>query len=348
MREVEMKQRSGNVDCARFLAAMLIMAHHIYHMGVKGYPFHEAWIYVEFFLLITGYYTAKHYSDRMVENPSKDALQYTIMKFKPLIPYTLIVTILGWCTQGILGIINEGWKWKDFVINFMGDFSFDLLLITESYGHPLIAPLWYLSGLVIMFPLFALLAQIRNRYTKILISIFSILMYYGWAGVTKNRDFPHNMLRIFVGMLLGLLIYEISEICRNQISAKPKLLLTVVELFAFGYPVICCFRNFSEKGYTTTRLYLLCFVVSLLLCVPGFTHTAKIKGKFFTYLGKLSMPIFIIHWYIGTLVSVFAEKFGWSGSIRITTYYTATLVISMLLMYVVNSWNRGNDSGREP
>ena len=44
--------RSANVDCARFIAAMLIMAHHIFNIGYGEYPFHEAWVYVEFFCLL--------------------------------------------------------------------------------------------------------------------------------------------------------------------------------------------------------------------------------------------------------------------------------------------------------
>lgn len=50
-----MNNRSGNVDLARFIASMFIMEHHIYI--TLGYShFESCWIYIEFFLIITGYY----------------------------------------------------------------------------------------------------------------------------------------------------------------------------------------------------------------------------------------------------------------------------------------------------
>ena len=164
-----MKERSANADCARFIAALIIMAYHIFHTGVGEDLLHEAWIYVEFFLLITGYYTAKHYSKTDVVNHSKDAFQYTLKKFIPLFPYALIVTVFGWITQGGAGIILYGWTWNNFIINLMGDFIFDVLLISDSFGEPLIGPLWYVSAMLIVFPFFCLLVQIKNRYTKVLI-----------------------------------------------------------------------------------------------------------------------------------------------------------------------------------
>ena len=338
-----MKKRSANVDCARFIAAMLIMANHINNTGVGEYPFHEAWIYVEFFLLITGYYTAKHYSRVNANNRSKDAFQYTIKKFMPLFPYAFIATICGWVTQGVVGIIYSEWTWKNFVINLMGDFTFDVLLISDSFSHPLIVPLWYVSAMIIVFPFFCLLVQIKNRYTKVLISIIYPLMYFGWIGVTGNRTFPHNMLRVLAGMMLGLLLYEFSMIFEEYIRKTPKSVITLIELLAFAYPIYCCYRNFAERGFTTTRLYLLCYFISLLLCLPGFSYTEKIKGSFLNYLGRLSMPIFILHWYFGTLVNLFGNKYGWEGNRRIAIYYVVTICVSTVLMFIIEHLKKWND-----
>lgn len=338
-----MKKRSANVDCARFIAAMLIMAFHIYHLGIAEYPFHEAWIYVEFFLLITGYYTAKHYSKVNANNRSKDAFQYTIKKFLPLFPYTLIVTLCGWITQGVVGIIYSGWTWKNFVINLMGDFTFDLLLISDTFTHPLVSPLWYVSAMLIVFPFFCLFVQIKNRYTKVLICIIYPLMYYGWIGVTGNREFPHDMLRVLAGMMLGLLLYEFSVIFEEHIRKVPIMVITLIELLAFAYPIYCSYRNFARSGFTTTRLYVLCFFISLLLCLPGFSYTERIKSNFLNYLGRLSMPIFIFHGYAATLVLLFGDKYGWEGNNRIAIYYAATIFVSIVLMFIIEHLRKWND-----
>lgn len=338
-----MKKRSTNVDCAKFIAAILIMAHHIYHTGVDAYSFHEAWIYVEFFMMITGYYTAQHYSKVSAANRSKDAFQYTIKKFMPLLPYALIATLCGWVTQGIVGMIYSGWTWENLIISFLGDFAFDVLLISDTFSHPLIIPLWYLSALMIVFPVFCVFVQIKNRYTKVLICIICPIMYHGWTGVSGNREFPHNMLRVIAGMMLGVLLYEFSVIFQEHIKKFSKMTITLIEIIAFVFPICCSYKNFTEVGFTTTRLYVLCFFVCLLFCLPGFSYTEKIKGRFFNYLGRLSMPIFILQWYVGTLVDLFGNKYDWEGNRRITIYYIATICVSVGLMFLFDHLRKWND-----
>lgn len=80
MRNKVTNNRSGFIDIIRFIAALLIMAHHMYHIGLQYYPFWDCWIYTEFFLLITGYFTAKHFENYGGGNRSKDAILYTIKK----------------------------------------------------------------------------------------------------------------------------------------------------------------------------------------------------------------------------------------------------------------------------
>lgn len=64
-----MKKRNGNVELVRFIGSLIIMASHIENMGFENYPFISGWIFVEFFLFITGYYTAKHFDGGMVIIP---------------------------------------------------------------------------------------------------------------------------------------------------------------------------------------------------------------------------------------------------------------------------------------
>ncbi len=334
------KKKSGNVELARFIASLIIVTQHIYNIGLNEIQFHEAWIYVELFLLITGYFTAKHYEGRTVKNPSKDAFIYTIRKFLPLFPYTLIASSAGWVMQGLIGLKYQEWTWEQFLRNFMGDFVFDLLLVSDSYTHPLISPLWYVSAVMIVFPFFCLFVQIKNRYTKLLLGIFLPMMYYGWNGVVSNRHFPHDLIRSMAGMMLGVVIYEISVIFKEKILSIPKALLTVIELLAFIYPIYCCYGNYYEKEYTTTRLYLLCFFIFLLLCIPGYTYSSLIKGSVFNYLGRLSTPMFIIHWYIGNLVNLMGYWFDWSDKQKALPYYTITIVAAMILMFIFDHWKK--------
>lgn len=86
--------RSGNVDLARFICSLIIMTFHLNVLWGWNYPFQGGGIFVEFFLIITGYYTAKHFDNKKYNNPMKESIIYTLNKFIPFLPYTIITTIL--------------------------------------------------------------------------------------------------------------------------------------------------------------------------------------------------------------------------------------------------------------
>ncbi len=86
-------KRNSNIELARFFGAIMIM---IQHIGIMGFDNHVPGcrLYVEFFLIITGYYTVKHFDRKNYDNPIKESIIYTIKKFIPLLPYTIVTTIL--------------------------------------------------------------------------------------------------------------------------------------------------------------------------------------------------------------------------------------------------------------
>ena len=58
--------RMAIVDLWKFIAAVMIMIHHLYYLSPafegKDYPGYFAWIYVEFFFILTGFFTYRHFA----------------------------------------------------------------------------------------------------------------------------------------------------------------------------------------------------------------------------------------------------------------------------------------------
>ena len=54
----------GKIELMRFFAALMIMCDHMGAIGLKDLerPFRGTWIYTEFFLILSGYFTAKHFA----------------------------------------------------------------------------------------------------------------------------------------------------------------------------------------------------------------------------------------------------------------------------------------------
>lgn len=73
----------------------------------------------------------------------------------------------------------------------------------------------------------------------------------------------------------------------------------------------------------------------------GIIWRLQIKGKLFTYLGKLSMVLFIIHWVIGSLLQYLIN----SNIIKLNNdlekvilFYGVTIITAMIIMYIIDHW----------
>lgn len=74
------------VELCRFLACYVIFSYH------AGGRFTTGWIFVEFFFMLSGYFAIKHLVriEGKIENKATYPIQYTIDKFKRLLPYTTV------------------------------------------------------------------------------------------------------------------------------------------------------------------------------------------------------------------------------------------------------------------
>ena len=105
--------RMAIVDLWKFIAAVMIMVHHLYEVAPvfenRDYPGYFSWIYVEFFFILTGYFTYRRFArkDRR-EDVFRSTLSYTWQKFKPFLPYTTIAITLQYLLSAPYGELIRG------------------------------------------------------------------------------------------------------------------------------------------------------------------------------------------------------------------------------------------------
>lgn len=343
-----MPNRKCNVDLARFICSLFIMINHI-GIVLLYKPFNDFWLYVEFFLIITGYYTTKHFDNKNYSNPVKEGVAYSLKKFIPFLPYTVITTVLLYLLNIVSSIILGGMDLQALrlVVNWgsISNVIFDMFLITSSIPNTftLVGSLWFLSAMFIVFPLFSMIVQLRNRYNIIIVTALYALFYYGIQGVADNRAYPNDFLRVMAGMCLGAFIYEITYVFGKYIYKINKKILTVVEVVTFLLPIIIIFKN-----YNANRLNLFCFTICLFIMLSNLSYTSNIKGSICVYLGRLSLPIFVIHWFIAEVLSFLENYYIWSDIQKIVLYYGLTIIVSMIAMYLVDHWKWFQETIKKP
>lgn len=321
-------KRNGMVDIYRLIFILLIMAHHLY---VSDAPFESAWIYVEFFFILSGYYTMKHYAgmeEASLEDRSFEAVTYTLHKFKRFMPYVAIAVLLEYGCVYIAGYITSGYLGKRHLLHMIEDLVCEITLLSSSgLVEAKHAPIWYLSAMLLVFPLFTFMLSFKKLHKWYLgyLSWVLAVLYYGNVGVICKRDWPHDLLRAFVCLWLGVFVYGISEMIKKHQGGKwVTVIVTLLEIGSFLLTIVC-------TGYNTgnTKLIVFAFVIGTSALVSGRSFTGKITG--FPILGELSMVLFLMHWPVEAILSnimggAYLSKNG------IALYYVISMLLSIVLV----------------
>ena len=314
-------KKNYTIELIRFVAAILIMCGHA-SLNI----FQTTWVYVELFLIITGYYTASHFAHVGSTNFA-DCINYTLKKFLVLLPYTITATTLMYLLTYLPQLFNMKLNFMGFIWNFSQDYFFDIFLLISIYQRPLLGTLWYLSTMFIIFPFFVLFVQIHNKYLLMLLSFIVSLIYYGRMDVSCYTGTPICFIRVFAGMCIGVFIYYFTFTFYFYISKINKLFLSLLEFVTFCIPLIATYKN-----YEPTRFVLLCFSISLTITLSNLSYSSKIAGNLFTYLGKLSVPIYIFHLLF---ISLFQHFNIWQNTYEKLLCSIITIIISIIALFIV-------------
>lgn len=322
--------RQSIVDLWRFIGCLLIMSFHLYFTGIsiEPYPFYTAWIYVEFFLILSGYYTASHFDIKETVSPdnmAKEAIRYTVKKYIRFLPYVIIATSVYYFIDYFL---------IGFSITTFINFLFDTTLLTGSFyeAYLPVRPLWFLSVMFIVFPIFCFFCQIKSKHILYMIAFYIPLIYYGYTPRPSLAYFPYHIPRALAALFLGVLVYAICSYIRKiHFSFVKKVLLTCVEIVALWSVVY--FTYIGKLEYY--RFFILCFAVGLIIMLSGQSYTMNINSIIFRWLGRMSMPMYILHTTIAHYISTFCA--GFSSTTKIISYYGGTLLISAVCYYFVET-----------
>lgn len=323
---MESQKRNALVDLWRFLGMLIIMGHHQYRLGISDYPLANGWIFVEFYFILTGYLTTAHFDRSSVqglESMAQNAVSYTLRKFLPLMPFAWAAMLIEYGFQFVTEYLMAG-KGISEIASFLCDLPFEMLLVNSTYMDPHLTPVWFLSAMFLVFPLFCLLLQAAGRHTLLIVSSVIPLLFYSIFGVFQYWHFPLHLLRAISAMLLGTLAFEANQLLLPRVYERlSRRWLTAVHLVCLLLPVFACWRSI---GYLL-RPTLFCFVFGTAVTLSGASPLA-FKNKWMVYLGKISMPLYLFHWSVAGILSVIPS--GISKGALIFLYYALSVLAAII------------------
>ena len=343
--------RMAIVDLWKFIAAVMIMIHHLYYLSPafegKDYPGYFAWIYVEFFFILTGYFTYRHFAGRdRQENLVRSSLSYTYRKFKPFLPYTTIAITLQYLLSAPYTALLQK-SYRKFFYSF-ADYPLEVMLLGEAHGsQQRLVPIWFLSAMLIVFPLIGLLVQLKNRYLILLIAGIYPLFYYGRVTL-GNRVWPDDLLRAPAGLLLGVFLCVLCDMIREKRlipqSKNTSKLLTAIELIC----MLLAFLLIIRADKSLWRVIILLFAAGLSIMLSGRSLTAGLQSPVIAYLGKLSMPMFIWQWVVATIVIRLGQLVSLPTAVSVALYFVGTLLVSVISYQLIETFRKKRRAQQRP
>lgn len=161
------------------------------------------------------------------------------------------------------------------------------------------------------------------------ISVVYSLMYYGIRGVTGGIEAPYDFFRVMAGLMLGVFIYEINTIFDKSIGGISSLKLAVLEI------LVLLLVSFSIcVHWPLRRLNLILLTLGGGILASGRSATARMDIKYAVFLGRLSIPVYTIHWVVGTGINILVNKGClYNIKLEIFIYYICTLSISLIMYW---------------
>lgn len=328
-------KRNGLIDLERFVFSIFIVLLHSENYRNSIMP--NGYIAVEFFLVLSGYLLAKKAEEYQGTNLWNDNVRLVLHKFLSFFPFLLLSVIWSGLLYSVL-LTSSSRFFITMALSFSDIFPVQML---GYFGIFISGVSWYLSVLLVgTFLLFPILVKKRDVFIKYLAPLF-VLFAYGyiekkqgcfqlpdvWYGVIYS-----GMLRGIAGLSLGAISYEIRKVID---SVKPGKLNKMV-ISAASVVIIALTVMFSLLGEVYIKLEAVFLPLMLLLIALSFSQhnvlASACSGKICGFLGKLSLSVYLCHYYTANLIPLFVSN---GASNQATIVYLSAVMAFALANYFV-------------
>ena len=197
--------------------------------------------------------------------------------------------------------------------------------------------LWYLSALIITMPIILYVAKRFNSIFQHYLVWILPLFLYGFIiheiGTVRTTDWILSNLRAIAGMTLGGSICFLTQpFTKIKVSNILRSVLTCVEIGSFLVAIyFCTFASFSKTYCDIFFIFLM--YISLSITFSGLSWTSNLHGSIFSFLGKISLPIYCIHFTVFRAINFLLPGISVTSELFIVTF-TTILVASIMYLFI--------------
>ncbi len=374
MDNTQNKKRNNYIDLLRFLFCLIIFIHHSGHVtGPDITLFPSGGLAADAFFMLTGYYAVKHFERlygknridigsypeeerRRIERPVIYCIRYTLKKLISAFPYMatgtvmiyLLEILIKWRFDGTPGVVYIIGELKDMILELLYLPLTGIMGALDGYKYRN-APMWYLSAILIALPVLTYIAAVGNKVFKrilvwicpILLQIFMIVRFGGvlpWQQFAG--PFSSGIIRGFSSMLMGGAIYYLAEFLKDRFgddNTLKRIIATIAEISLFIIFIVNVIRGVHG---VVELLSLYVIAVSLVFSLSELTYTSCVQSRTIAYLGRLSLPVFCLHWGVYRWISAFLGYLDYK--IAMVLAFVICMMGAAILMYLTGLMEKKN------
>lgn len=340
-------QKDYRIELLRFISALIIMIFHAHNINNgQGHPIPLGYVFVEFFFFLTGYFTYSSLVKRHKKNASMDSypMQYTFRKIRRIVPYIIMTASLYVVISLLCNHFIRHLAINDSLHEFSG-LPFDILLlqVTGICKNPNFNVWWYLSAIMFVLPITIVLFYKKicsDGGVEPCIVYFVPLLIYGAFSVEVNGlDWEREVFGVvrsgifrgFAGLCMGCTIYDLKDrLYKSETTALHRVILTIIEIASYIFSVVIALKG--RWIYNSTFLIVLLLIVGLTVTFSHKSYTVKMNYRFFSYLGTVSLPLYMCHYSIGRLIGkYFVED---NLIVRYAVYFVCSFAFAICMLAV--------------
>lgn len=306
-------EKNTEIELLRFLFAVGIMASH-YQQTYQYRAFTQGGFGVEYFLLLSGLLMARSAEKFNGDRSMLGSATWKFIKKKIIVfyPYYVMVMLLQFF---FLRVLIEHWSFSEAVKQGLaGMHQLYFAEVTGAYVDSglVISGRWFLSAMVwSMVILYPILLRWNDYSKKVLFPLIGafglgylqmnykqIMQTYSWGGICGL-----GLIRGLSEISLGVVCYEIAKSLklispRLTKLGKASLILSKTGCFLIVFLYVASIITLSPL----TVLLITGIGLVLVFGGGGLSGLPPVMGRLFGYLGKLSLPLYMVHVPVKTVL----------------------------------------------
>eukprot|EP00102_Acyrthosiphon_pisum_P017134 XP_008188377.1 PREDICTED: uncharacterized protein HI_0392-like [Acyrthosiphon pisum] len=337
----ESKQHLYSLDFLRGIAAYIVIFWHwkmLFYVNnnrsqidSKDFPFYDLFsifynhglLAVEFFFCLSGFIFFYYFRSKIVRGTlsAKDFAVDRISRIYPLHIFTfLLVGLLQYTSMESSG----------YYLAFIYNDSYHALLNVfmlhawgVERGFSFNAPSWSISIESLLYLMF--FVSLKIRMPKLVIALFMILL--GALLYSCNYNISVGIFSFFIGGALAMS-------CEHLSSKMSKIWLLVISLIILSAGLSILIYRSEFNALWVAAL----FFAPVIFTFTSISAISPLFLKRFKFLGDISYSLYLIHFPLMILASIFVNKLGIDKSIYLQEYFFISFVVVLTLLGFISHY----------